>query len=91
MEPNEIPHKLIDILDKRAGKKHSRDGSVVNTLAEILTAYQEIIRKTKYLCPQCGAIGVGGGYSPLCDVCDYKVAMVQVSDRVYNMIGRSHS
>lgn len=41
MTPDEIPQELIDILDKRAGKKHSRSGPVVATLAEILTAYEQ--------------------------------------------------
>jgi hypothetical protein len=36
---DEIPQQLIDILDARAGKVHSRQGPVVACLAEILTAY----------------------------------------------------
>jgi len=39
---DEIPQKLIDILDRMAGKKHSREGSVVKCLAEILTEYDAI-------------------------------------------------
>jgi hypothetical protein len=40
--PDEVPRQLIDILDRRAGRKHSRDGVVVTTLAEILTRYDEL-------------------------------------------------
>lgn len=40
--PQEIPQQLIDILDARAGKLHSREGAVVACLAEILTAWEEI-------------------------------------------------
>jgi hypothetical protein len=42
MTGGEIPQELIDILDSRAGKTHSRRGSVVTCLAEILTRYDEI-------------------------------------------------
>lgn len=42
MSPDEVPQALIDILDRRAGKQHSRTGSVVSCLAEILTKYDEI-------------------------------------------------
>jgi len=35
----DIPQEIIDFLDQRAGKKHSRDGIVLETLAEILTIY----------------------------------------------------
>lgn len=42
MLAGEIPQELIDILDDRAGKKHSRTGSVVACLAEILTRWEEI-------------------------------------------------
>jgi len=42
MTADEIPQELIDILDERAGKKHSREGRVVSTLAEILTCYDEM-------------------------------------------------
>lgn len=43
MKPEEIPQELIDILDRMAGKKHSREGQVVKCLAEILTKW-EIMR-----------------------------------------------
>lgn len=43
MTPDEIPQELIDILDMRAGKVHSRTGIVVACLAEILTQW-EVIR-----------------------------------------------
>lgn len=39
MTPYEVPQELIDILDERAGKKHSRQGPVVCALAEILTRH----------------------------------------------------
>lgn len=42
MESSEIPQELVDILDDRAGKKHSRTGPVLTTLAEILTKYDEL-------------------------------------------------
>jgi hypothetical protein len=37
--PEQVPDNLIEILDRRAGKRHSRQGSVVSCLAEILTEY----------------------------------------------------
>lgn len=40
--PDNILQDFIDILDERAGKKHSREGSVVSCLAEILNKYDEI-------------------------------------------------
>ena len=40
MTPEQIPQELVDLLDERAGKKHSRDGAVLTTLAEILTRYE---------------------------------------------------
>lgn len=39
MMVEEIPQEIIDFLDMRAGKKHSKDGIVLVTLAEILTIY----------------------------------------------------
>jgi hypothetical protein len=42
MTTEQIPQELIDILDERAGKQHSRSGSVVACLAEILTVYDQI-------------------------------------------------
>lgn len=42
MTPEEIPQDLLDILDSRAGRVHNRRGTVVTTLAEILTRYDEI-------------------------------------------------
>lgn len=42
MRTDEIPQEIIDLLDARAGKKHSRSGVVVVTLAEILTLWEEI-------------------------------------------------
>lgn len=42
MTSDEIPQELCDILDEAAGKKHSRNGKVMTTLARILTRYDEI-------------------------------------------------
>lgn len=42
MTPDEVPQGLIDILNLRAGRSHSRTGSVVGTLAEILTEYDRM-------------------------------------------------
>jgi hypothetical protein len=42
VESTEIPQELVDILDARAGKIHSRTGVVLTTLAEILTKYDEM-------------------------------------------------
>lgn len=49
MTPSEVPQELIDILDRNAGKVHSRTGSVVRTLAEILTRYELIRKETPML------------------------------------------
>ena len=54
MTPGEIPQELLDILDRAAGKTHSREGVVAQTLAEILTAYDRI-----------GADGAAGGRRPV--------------------------
>lgn len=54
MTPQEIPQQLVDILDERAGKKHSREGRVLATLAEILTKYDEIRKNPP---PQTPAVG----------------------------------
>jgi hypothetical protein len=42
MKVEEIPQEIIDILDEAAGKKHSKEGNVLNTLAKILTKYDEL-------------------------------------------------
>jgi len=42
MRPEEVPEELIEILDRRAGKAHSRFGSAVSALAEILTRYDQL-------------------------------------------------
>ncbi len=42
MTPAEIPQELVDLLDERAGRRHSRDGSVLRTLAEILTRFDQM-------------------------------------------------
>jgi hypothetical protein len=45
MTPEEIPQEWLDLLDQRAGKTHSRTGSVASALAEIQTAYEEHARR----------------------------------------------
>jgi hypothetical protein len=40
----DVPQELKDILDSRAGKVHSAEGRVMQTLAEILTRFEEMIR-----------------------------------------------
>jgi hypothetical protein len=44
MQAADIPQELKDILDRRAGKIHSAEGRVMQTLAEILTLFEEMIR-----------------------------------------------
>lgn len=52
MQAREIPQELVDIVDEAAGRKHSRDGIVLETLARVLTRYDELIgeriRETAY-------------------------------------------
>jgi hypothetical protein len=48
MMSDEIPQELLDILDTDAGKTHSRQGSVVETLAKILTRYDELRTKERW-------------------------------------------
>jgi hypothetical protein len=43
MRADEVPAELIEILDRRAGRAHSRTGSVVTALAEILTRHREMV------------------------------------------------
>jgi len=40
--PETVPQELIDLLDERAGKEHSRTGPVVSTLCEILTLWEKM-------------------------------------------------
>lgn len=47
MKVEEIPQELLDILDQRGGKVHSRQGPVVKCLAEILTKWEEIKQGAK--------------------------------------------
>lgn len=42
MTPAEIPAELIAILDRAAGREHSRTGSVAACLAEILGRYDQL-------------------------------------------------
>lgn len=48
MTGSEVPQELIEILDKRAGRHHSRAGRVVRTLAEILTKYDELKSEVRH-------------------------------------------
>lgn len=43
MSPEEVPQELIDMMDEAAGRQHSRSGSVVATLARILTRHEEMM------------------------------------------------
>jgi hypothetical protein len=43
MRADEVPEELVQILDRHAGRTHSRTGSVVIALAEILTRYREMM------------------------------------------------
>ena len=43
MNASEIPDRLMEILDRRAGKRHSRQGPVARCLAEILTEYEQML------------------------------------------------
>lgn len=45
MKPEDIPQELVDLLDERADKVHNRTGSVLTTLADILTLWEEIRRR----------------------------------------------
>jgi len=56
MKPEDIHPELKEILDRRAGKVHSSTGSVMSTLAEILTRYEELRQKPRprRFCPRCG-------------------------------------
>jgi len=47
MTPEEVPAELKEILDSRAGRVHSAEGSVMRTLAEILTRYREILEEER--------------------------------------------
>lgn len=42
MTPDQIPQRLVDILDRRAGRVHSRGGVVMAALAEILTEWSDM-------------------------------------------------
>lgn len=62
MDVEDIPQEIVDLLDERAGKKHSRDGIVLTTLAEILTLYDELQNPVSYIVS--GTIGDPGLFSP---------------------------
>lgn len=42
MRVEEIPQELVDMLDHDAGRQHNRQGSVLASLARILTRYDEM-------------------------------------------------
>lgn len=42
MTPDEVPQEIIDIVDRDAGKVHSRRGPVVATIAKVLTRWEEL-------------------------------------------------
>lgn len=42
MDAQGIPQELVDIVDRDAGKQHSRSGSVLASLARVLTRYDEM-------------------------------------------------
>lgn len=42
MTPDQIPQRFVDILDRAAGKQHSRSGPVLACLADILTAWEQM-------------------------------------------------
>ncbi len=55
MTPQQIPRELVDLLDERAGRKHSADGQVLRTLAEILTRYDQLTGRTAAVEPEPGS------------------------------------
>jgi len=57
MTPDEIPQELVDLLDRRAGRLHRRGGTVLSTLAEILTRYDELREEPKALPEKNSAAG----------------------------------
>ena len=63
MQSEDIPQELVDLVDKRAGKQHSRDGIVLTTLAEVLTKYDEIKTRNPLTCPQCNASNIQISFS----------------------------
>lgn len=38
----EIPEECIEIMNRAAGRIHSRDGQVLKALAEVLTKWEEL-------------------------------------------------
>lgn len=44
METRDVPPELLEIVDRAAGREHSRDGSVARTLAQVLTRWEELRR-----------------------------------------------
>lgn len=40
----------------------------------------------KWFCPECGRMGANN-VVPLCDLCNYKVIMVEISETVYGRLG----
>lgn len=48
VRPEDVPEELLRIVDAAAGKTHSRDGTVAQTLAAVLTRWEEL---RPYVCP----------------------------------------
>lgn len=64
MKVEDVPAELLEILDRHAGKLHSRTGSVATALAEILTAY-EALRPSYTGMLQEWSEATGGDHLPL--------------------------
>lgn len=63
MHSEDIPQELVDLVDERARKKHSREGIVLTTLAEVLTRYDEIKSRQPLSCPNCAASNIQISFS----------------------------
>jgi len=46
MKAEDVPDELLVLLDRAAGRRHSRDGAVAGALAEILTRYDDAVTET---------------------------------------------
>ncbi len=49
------------------------------------------MKQNKWMCPECGGMGVAEGYAPLCyrEPCNYNVRMVHISEVVYQRLGHN--
>lgn len=45
MLPSEIPQEHVDIVNEASGREHTRDGSVLATLARVLTRHEELVEQ----------------------------------------------